>query len=78
MVDCMKYDQEIKKLKDEHPQYKDRIDKMLPFFDKIIQSEHPYLMANDIVSHLDAYDAYILGMICGEIIRLRRAKNNEM
>lgn len=75
----MKYDQEIKKLKDEHPQYKDIIDKMLPFFEKIIQSEDPYRMTSNIVQQLDASDAYILGMICGQIIRLRRkVKSHDM
>lgn len=63
------YDKEISELKKEYPQFNDRINGVLPLMEDIISSDKPFDTLNNIVSQLDAMDAYVLGMIFGIIIK---------
>lgn len=62
-------------LKKSYPGYSDRIDKMILVAEEIIDSKDPFEPINKIVPTLDAIDAYILGMITGEIIKYTKSDN---
>lgn len=56
------------KLKKNYPRYSDRIDKMILVAKEIVISDDPFESMNKIVPTLCAMDAYVLGMIIGEVI----------
>lgn len=66
------YQKEIDELKKEYPKYIDRINAALPLADEVICSKDPFETMNDIVPELDAMDAYVLGMIMGQLIKSGR------
>lgn len=53
---------------EQRPDYLTRLGKMALIAEKIIDSEDPFDYTNEILKTLDHLDAYILGMITGEII----------
>lgn len=57
------------KLLKNYPGYSNRIDKMIIVAKEIVDSNTPFESMNKIVPALDAVDAYVLGMIIGEIIK---------
>jgi hypothetical protein len=59
----------ITKLKESYPIYSDRIDRMALVAEEIADSKNPLELMNEIVPMLDVMDAYVLGMINGEMIR---------
>ena len=56
------------KLKRAYPNYSDIIDRMALVAKEIADSKGPLDSMNTIVPTLDAIDAYVLGMITGEMI----------
>ena len=59
----------ITKLKRSYPNYSDRIDRMSFLAEEIADSNEPLDSMNVTIPTLDAIDAYVLGMITGEMIR---------
>lgn len=57
------------KLKRSHPNYSERIDRMTLVAMEIADSKYPLDSMNTVIPTLDAQDAYVLGMITGEMIR---------
>jgi hypothetical protein len=59
----------ITKLKRNYPNYSDRIDRMYLIAKEIADSNRSLDSMNAIIPTLDAIDAFVLGMITGEMIR---------
>lgn len=57
------------KLKRSYPNYSDRIDRMASMAEEIAYSKDQIESMNEIVQKLDVMDAYVLGMITGEMIK---------
>lgn len=57
------------KLKRSYPNYSDIIDRMTLVAKEIADSKKPLDSMNTIIPTLDAIDAYVLGMITGEMIK---------
>jgi hypothetical protein len=57
------------RLKTNCPNYSDNIDRMWLVAEEIAESKDPIESINEIVSKLNAIDAYVLGMINGEMIK---------
>ncbi len=65
------------KLKNQYPNFSDRIDRMALIATEIIYSKDSFEILNDIVPKLYAIDAFVLGMIMAERM-ISIAKNNYM
>lgn len=59
----------LTKLKKSYPNYSERIDRMASVAEEIADSKNPLDSMNEIVPMLDAIDAYVLGMINGEMVK---------
>ncbi len=59
----------VTKLKRSYPNYSDRIDRMSLIAEEIADSNEPLDSMNATIPTLDAIDAFVLGMITGEMIR---------
>lgn len=57
------------RLKMSCPNYYDNIDRIWLVAEEIVESKDPIESMNEIVHKLDAIDAYVLGMINGEMIK---------
>jgi hypothetical protein len=57
------------KLKSGCPNYSDNIDRMWLVAKEIAESKDPIESMNEVIPKLDAEDAYVLGMINGEMIK---------